>query len=261
MRRATWMLALPLALAAAWPAVAAPPSAATPDPVDNPVLRSGGFLDHHQDIKYRLLGMQAYRRQRYEDAVRFYRRASFFADKPSQGMLAEMYWTGTGVAQDRALGYAWMDLAAERGYTGFLGLRERYWKALDAAERARAVAEGQAIYARFGDDAAKPRYAAALRRGRNAMAGSRTGFDRGVQIEVPGPAGPETISASRFFDARYWDPQKYWAWQDSVWARPRIGKVTVGDLEVAQDAPGTRIPQVAPEADAPLPTVPDANTP
>ena len=230
--------------------------AAPPDPADDRLLITAGFLDHHQDLKYRLLGLEAYKEKRFDKAMRFFRRASYFTDKPSQGMVAEMYWNGEGVPADRALAYAWMDLAAERGYTGFIGLREKYWKTLDEAERARATTEGQAIYARFGDDAAKPRYEAGLRRGKNNITGSRTGFNRGVRIEIPGPAGSQMIEGSKFYDERYWNAKKYWAWQDQIWAKPRIGKVTVGELEVARDAVDSRIPQTVPEIDAPMPEVP-----
>ena len=202
------LLAMALALAPAM-AAHAERSVVPPDPTEDPMLVTAGFLEHHQDLKYRLHGMEAYKEKRYEDAMRYFRRASYFADKPSQGMVGEMYWNGEGVPADRALAYAWMDLAAERGYTGFIGLREKYWKAMSEEERSRAVQEGQAVYARFGDDAAKPRYEAELRRGRNAMTGSRTGFNRGIQIEIPGPDGSSTIEGSKFYDERYWDEKKY----------------------------------------------------
>ncbi|GHE42693.1 sel1 repeat family protein [Vulcaniibacterium thermophilum] len=251
---------LPILLALALPAAAAE-RAAPPDPTQDPLLITAGFLTHHPDMKYRLLGMEAYREQRYEDAFRYFRRASFYADKPSQGMVAEMYWNGEGVAQDRALAYAWMDLAAERGYAGFLGLRERYWNALSAEERERALREGQAIYARFGDAAAKPRYEFQLRDGRRKMTGSRTGFNRGVQIHIPGPAGGQSIEGSKYYDERYWDAEKYWAWHDQIWAKPRIGRVEVGEIETLPAAPpqsDSRIPAVRPQIDAPEPDAPEA---
>lgn len=127
-----------------------------PDPQDDPLLITAGFLDHHQDLKYRMLGLEAFKQGRFDDALRFFRRAGFFADKPSQGMVAEMYWNGQGTPRDPVQAYVWMDLAAERGYRGFLGLREKYWNALSDPERARAIEAGQSVYARFGDAAAKP---------------------------------------------------------------------------------------------------------
>ena len=258
--RATLLALLPFSFSLA----VAAENVVPPDPVADPLLITAGFLSHHPDLQYRLLGLQAYREKRFDAALRFFRRASFFADKPAQGMVAEMYWNGDGVPRDRALAYGWMDLAAERGYTGFTGLRERYWNALDAAERERAVSEGQTIYARFGDAAAKPRYEAQLRRGRMNMTGSRTGFNRGVQIEIPGPAGSQMIEGSKFYDERYWDANKYWAWQDSVWMSPRIGRVDVGVVETVRDEPvpaGSRIPETRPDADAAVPEVDDPPAP
>lgn len=226
-----------------------------PDPNEDPLLITAGFLDHHQDLKYRKYGMDAYKQGRYDDALRFFRRAGFFADKPSQGMVAEMYWKGQGTPRDPVQAYIWMDLAAERGYRGFLILREQYWKALSESERSRVLAEGPEVYARFGDAAAKPRYEHQLRIGRSQMLGSRTGFNRGVQIEIPGPEGGQSIPGSKFYDERYWDAKKYWAWQDRLWMKPKIGRVTIGEIEeVGADS---RIPETAPDAGAQAPEVQD----
>jgi hypothetical protein len=242
---------LALALAAPFGAAHAERTA-PPDPTQDPLLITAGFLEHHQDLKYRMLGMEAYKAARYDEALRFFRRAGFYADKPSQGMVAEMYWNGQGAPRDRALAYAWMDLAAERGYRGFLSLRENYWNALSEAERARALDEGRQLYAQFGDAAAKPRYERKLRAGRSEMAGSRTGFNRGVSIEIPGPSGSQAIEGSKYYDERYWNADKYWAWQDKQWMKPKIGRVTIGEI----DTTSSRIQADAPQVDAPVPEVP-----
>src|SRR3546814_12709301 len=115
-------------------------------------------------------------------------------------MVAERLWDGDGGERDRALAYAGMDLAAERGYAGFLGLRERYWSALDEAERARALEAGQEVYAHYGDAASKPRIAIARRRGRREMPGSRPGMVARLQDYVPGPGGCPQIPGSKLSD-------------------------------------------------------------
>jgi len=229
-----------------------------PDPAADPLLRAAGFLESHPDIRYRLLGLEKYDKNQHDDALRFFRRASYYADKPSQGMVAEMYWTGHGVPQDRALAYAWMDLAAERGYAGFSGLRERYWSQMDETERARALDIGQGVYAEYGDAAAQPRLANVLRRARRQMTGSRTGFTGNLQIYIPGPSGEIQIDGSKFYDERYWDPKQYQAWHDEVWMKPRIGRVSVGDVEQVPGASpgGSRIPSVEPTKDVREPETP-----
>lgn len=249
---------LGLALAAACPVPAAQSRKPPPDPTEDPLMITAGFLNAHPDLRYRLLGLERYKQQRHEDAFKFFQRAAFYADKPSQGMIGEMLWNGQGVPQDRALAYAWMDLAAERGYAGFLGLRERYWNALNEEERKRAVAEGQAIYAKYGDAAATPRIDTVLRRERRRMTGSRTGFAGSLTIYVPGPGGHQSIDGSKFYDERYWDPAQYRQWHDATWAAPRIGRVDVGEVEQVDGKPlESRVPAVAPQTDAQEPDAPE----
>ena len=238
------------------PVVAAPPvENPMENPMEDPVMLSAGFLAGHPDLHYRIEGQKALEDGRPEEALAFFRRASLYADKASQAMVGEMLWNGHGAPSDRALGYVWMDLAAERGYRGFLRFRERYWEQLDEAGRERAVQEGQAIYARYGDAAAQPRIAAVLRRARSKVTGSRTGFVGSLKIMTTGPGGePITIDGSKFHDERYWDPKQYAAWHDRIWMDPRVGRVDVGDTEVLpgrlpKDAPA--VPDRADTADPP----------
>lgn len=258
LKRIALLTLLPLTLATL-PSLAL----AKDDPADDPRVVSAGFLNFHPDLQYRSYGFSAYKKQQFERAMTLFRRAAYFADKPSQGMIGEMYANGEGVPRDMALAYAWMDLAAERGYVGFMVLRERYWAAMGESERERALAEGLAVYAQFGDAAAKPRFATQLRRGSKEGVGSRTGFVGNVKINVPGPSGEETIDGSKFKDANYWDADKYWAMQDRVWRNPAGAKVNVGDVETVRSPalPASRIPETRPDVDAPMPPVDDAPTP
>ncbi len=249
-------LLAPAALAAEKPATGTPP----PDPTQDELMMSAGFLSSHPDLRYRLNGQKRYAEGEFREAFEFFQRAAWYGDKPSQGMVAEMLWNGQGTDQDRALAYAWMDLAAERGYEGFVGHRERYWKALDEAERARALEVGQTVYARYGDQASEPRLAAVLRRERARQAGSRTGFTGALKIYIPGPGGDYLqIDGSTYYDERYWEPAKYRALQDSIWERSYTGRVDVGPVEQigSDDHPNSRVPATRPQTDAPEPQSPE----
>ena len=257
------LLALSLLLAG-WSGAAAAQSGQKPthaDPAIDPALMRAGFLSGHPDLRFRLLGLDEFKQGKMEDAFKFFQRAAYYADKPSQGMVAEMLWSGQGVAQDKALAYAWMDLAAERGYSTFLGLRERYWNALDEAERLLAVDEGQAIYSKYGDAAAKPRIATQLRRAKKQVTGSRTGSVGSLQIYVAGPGGFEQIDGSKFYEPKYWDPDKYQAWQDAIWMKPRIGRVSVGEVEAVGNGKAagvpSRVPAGTPQTDSEEPQTPE----
>jgi TPR repeat protein len=133
---------------------------------------------------FRELGIEAQREGHASRAHAYFRRAAHLADKLSQAAIAEQYWTGQGVDADRVLGYIWMDLAAERGTPALLGMRESYWQALSAAERARVPALGPALYAVYGDVAAQPRQAREQRREKYKIVGSRVGWDSNVDVCV-----------------------------------------------------------------------------
>jgi hypothetical protein len=214
-------------------------------PTDAAVMGIHGFEDSHPDMRFRTLGIEARKQERFEQARANFRSAARYADKLSQAALAEMYWKGEGGPVDRALAYAWMDLAAERGTRWLLLIRERYWQALDPGERERAVREGQAIYAACGDAAAKPRLEHLLRVGRNSATGSRLGWiGNGLDIhntdslaDIGAGRSPALVSADAYYADRYWKPEAYWEWQDQILrTAPREGSVDIGQLQTMPDA-------------------------
>lgn len=227
-RSSTLVLAMLLSPLAASPALAAEDPA--PDAL---VMSSDAFLDAHPDIKYRQQGLKAWEQGDYEEAFRLFKRSARFADKPSQGMVAEMLWRGEGTAQDRAQAYAWMDLAAERQYRPMLIQREIYWEQLSQEERDAALAFGKGLYEEYGDAAAQPRLEIKMRQAKKKSAGSRTGFVANITINIPTPGGNFTIDGSSFYHPDYWEPAKYWAWQEKGWKDPPRGMVDVGPLSAA----------------------------
>lgn len=217
------------------------PSLAPAEPPDARSLEHEIAFRGHPDLEFRLYGVEAYRRGEYDRALTLLRRAARFGDKPSQGLIAEMYASGQGVPADMALAYAWMDLAAERGYRDFIVHRERYWARMNETDRGRALSEGKAIYDEYGDDAAKPRFADQLRRESRNGVGSRTGFNGNARITIPSAFGTQTLDASQVASISYWDPDQYWKLQDAMWKNPG-GRVEAGDL---QDVRTNTAPQAA----------------
>ncbi len=198
------------------------------------LTQSASFLSGHPDLRWRTEAAKSYFAGRYEDALKQFKRAARHADKPSQAMVAEMYWRGEGVAADRAIAYAWMDLASERHYRDLLIKRERYWNELAPTERERALVIGDAVYAEYGDAVAKPRIEAALRRARSQTTGSRTGFVGALKVMISdGGGGFLEVDGSQYYAAKYWKPEEYFKWQEQVWVDAPRGKVDVGELEPA----------------------------
>jgi uncharacterized protein len=196
------------------------------------IEQSQTFLESHPDLKYRTLAFQSYKKADYKQAMEHFMRAAFYADKPSQAMVAEMHWKGEGTAIDKATAYAWIDLAAERQFVNLLAVRERYWKGMSAEEQARAVEIGQGVYAKYGDEVAKKRLESKLRAARMRTTGSRTGAVGALTIEIAGPDGESVpVDGSQFYNEQYWRSDKYWAWQDKTWETMSRGKVNTSDLK------------------------------
>lgn len=202
----------------AMPAAGSGPPPRT-DAYETIVLQSHEFLVYHPDLRFRQLGMEARERGRDEEARNNFRNAARYGDKLSQAALADMLWNGQGGPADRALGYAWMDLAAERGTEWLVAQRERFWEALSPDERERAVREGRTLYAEFGDPAATPRLERELRAGSMQQTGSRAGWSGAMRSQGRGDAGPRVLQPEKHQLARYWDPVAYRQWQDEELAR------------------------------------------
>ena len=215
------------------------------------MIGSEAFLGAHPYLKYRLRGLQHYGNGDWTRALEDFRRAARYGDKPAQGMIGEMHWNGEGVAVDRALAYAWMDIAAERAYPLLLAKREHYWAELDESERARAIEAGTAMYEEFGDPAAKPRLERLLRQARRNTTGSRVGSVGSLVIYIPTPAGMRQVDGSTFYQDKYWKPEQYWTWQDHDWKAPPRGTVSVGDVLTDPDAADVQPDEDAPPAEPP----------
>lgn len=223
-----------LAALAAGLLLAANGSAQTPPPEapmsqqEHAVVSSPAFLKAHPDLRFRQLGLAAIEQNQPEDARRYFRLGAQYADKLSQALMAELLWKGQGGPVDRALGYAWMDLAAERGTEWLVVRREQYWAALDEAERARAVSEGQALYAEYGDPAAKPRQERDMRRNMGEMTGSRTGALGSTVMQVRYNGQMVRVVPEVYYAAHLWQPDAYWKWQGQQLESGNHSKVDVG---------------------------------
>ncbi len=204
----------------------------SPDDIPRALMKNITFLHGHPDVQWRIEGSRQLHRGDTAGAMESFTRAARFADKPSQAAIAELLWEGRGTAQNRALAYSWMDLAAERGYQSFLLKREAMWRDLDEQEREQALAVGAQLYADYGDDVAKPRTYAVMRREKSRHVGSRVGADvsRRFTGSLPAARMSGTLTESslvsadgmepastEFYKDRFWHPESWWNNQDRQW--------------------------------------------
>jgi len=210
-----------------------------------PQMMTAGFLSGHPDVRWRREALHSYSRKEYDIALDQFLRAARYGDKPAQAMLAEMYWKGVGVAQDRPRGYAWMDLAAERGFPNFVILRERYWSELHERERKQAIRVGRPLMDEYGDDSARLRLAKVLRRNQHESTGSRLGFVGHIEGSRPGlfargqgiapSTGPLAgsgiyLPADDYYASENWEVDQYWQRQAAAWRASSRATVHVGDV-------------------------------
>ena len=136
---------------------------------------AGSFATYHPDQYYFDKAIEAFDRGRLGDTARVLEQSSRYGDKVAQVALALMARDGVGRAADPAEAYAWLDVAAERGYPMFLAEREALWQKLTPGDQARALELAKALHAEHGDAVAKPRLERLLRQGKAQQTGTRTG--------------------------------------------------------------------------------------
>lgn len=218
------------------------------------LLNQAAVIHGHLDLWNRQNAIERYKRGDKTHAIFLFKQAALYGDKPSQAMVATMYWNGDGVKKDRPLAYAWMDLAADRGYPKLLAQRESYWKKLSSSERQVALDLGKTVYAKYGDAKASQRLAWNLAQIRQSVTGSHLGAVSGqLQVTVVAPASIQAPSVkggayrgmqsrgSTTYAPKLTASVSYMNLKDQAWqaSMNREGNVDVGALQQLRTAPAT----------------------
>lgn len=130
---------------------------------------------------------EAYRKDDYAFAVDMYRVSASWGFKPAQYNLGLMYSQGDGIKADRALGLAWLALAAERGDKDYSLARDLAYRDMSSEEFARANELWRDLSKDYGDRHALKRARNHWRQVRSAATGSHLG--NGAGHGVVGGAG------------------------------------------------------------------------
>lgn len=133
------------------------------------------------DFNY-CLAVRMWGKQKYQEAETLLLLAAGWGSKPAQYALGIAYFNGDGVAKNRPLGLAWLQLSAERGdvnYTGMLGSANA---AASPEEREAANVMLARLQDRYRDDVAASRAKRKYVREVAAAAGNRA-YHSGLCIE------------------------------------------------------------------------------
>lgn len=93
-------------------------------------------------------------RKDYKDAEQMLLLAAGWGSKPAQQMLGLAYLNGAGLAVDRPLGLAWLEIASERKSPEYLAVSKNARAQATAEERARADVLYQQLRERYRDNVA-----------------------------------------------------------------------------------------------------------
>jgi len=180
-------------------------------------------------------GNRFFEQQDYAAAARYYRLAAHWADKLAQFNLGILYVNGDGVARDPLRGWAWIRLAAERGYPKYARVANDLWARFDAEQRraAQAIVDEE-LEPEYGDAVAIERTVREMRREREQAVGggSRVGVNR--TLYVTGRDGQWT-RGGQFYDPARWDFRQIVAFETRLQRALGGGEVILRDFKTIDD--------------------------
>jgi hypothetical protein len=217
---------------------------------------------YHPDLFGEFAGMRRYAHKDYAGALKYFKIGAYYSDKLSALSIGLMYLNGEGVTRDPLTAYAWLTVAAERGYPDFVATRDRVKAGLTPAQLGEAQPIVDQLMDEYGDKAAKRRLVVQLRQGQMKITGSHTGFDSGIsQLNTKDCGGPSIAvggealtksgcSGASMFAKWRWDPKTYFAVRDSRW-KATVSVGAIKDAGAAAEA--AKAAPVQPPEDSAVP--------
>lgn len=174
------------------------------------------YTEGHPDIINEFIGMHRYAAGDYTGAMKSFLVAASYADKPSQLSIGLMYLNGQGVQKDPVTAWAWLSIAAERGYPRFVSTRDDLWQQLSSGQRQQAKATEQQLYAQYGDPVAQPHMLQALQQSEANMGAGNAGANASMEKFC---AQNKAAACADLYAKWFWDPKEYFAGRDAAWKR------------------------------------------
>lgn len=198
-----------------------------------PSAAAQSYAEHTPGNRYLVEASRSYRARQFVSAKSKFTAAARWADKLAQFNLGVMNYHGHGVAQDSARAWAWLTLAAERGYPEMVEMADLVYEELTAAQkvRGRRILESE-LLPEFGDAVAIERTAQRMDRERRRATGSRTGF---IGNLVVFDRSGRSRSGEEFFRAEAWDFRQIVELETRIFRAISGGYVTLGDFEIIEE--------------------------
>ena len=137
---------------------------------------------------YFMRGVEAFRANDFEHAIKMYEVAASWGYKTAQYNLAIIYARGQGVPEDLPRAMAWVALAAERNDKQYVAARELIYASLTKEQWDQANVIWRDLKKEYADEVAMERAKARWAEVRNGMTGTHVGGTVG-HLEVGTPTG------------------------------------------------------------------------
>ncbi|MCA1778853.1 MAG: hypothetical protein LC637_05595 [Xanthomonadaceae bacterium] len=196
------------------------------------------YADNAPGTQFLERGVRFYQQGDYKAAHGNFLLASRWADKMAQFNLGMMYVNGQHFERDPLRGWAWIKLAAERGYPQYVEVAEDIWRRFSDEHRevARRILE-QELKPEFGDEVTIDRTAMRMRRDRARVGGggSRVGVNRALYVT---DRGGNLFSGTEFYDPDRWDFRKIVQFETRLQKAIGAGNVTLRNFNTLEDEDG-----------------------
>lgn len=228
------------------------PAAAEEAPPRDPGLGLG-YSEHVPSAWEMRQGRQKYRSGNFTGAYWHYLNAAVWADKFAQYNIGVMYLRGEGVEFDAVRGWAWLELAAERGYPDMVQAADQLYELLDAEQRA----EGERILREellpdYGDETRVPATARRMDRELRKATGTRTGSQAALSFLRVYDGSGISRRGDEYYAAAKWDFERIVRFEtqlmkDLANAGASLGEFRIIEDELDQEQGSRQEPEAGPE--------------
>lgn len=211
------------------------PVAAEESPQRDPGLGLG-YGEHVPSAWEMRQGRHKYQSGNFTAAFWHYMNAAVWADKFAQYNIGVMYLRGEGVEFDAVRGWAWLELAAERGYPDMVQAADQLYELLDAEQRA----EGERILREellpdYGDATRVPATARRMERELRKATGSRTGSQAMLSFLRVYDGSGISRRGDEYYAAAKWDFERIVRFETQLMKDLANAGATLGEFRILED--------------------------
>lgn len=204
---------------------------------ERPSDRTRPYIEHAPSTESLVRATDAYRAGQFGRAMDHYLGAARWADKFAQYNIGIMHLRGEGVEFNPVRGWAWLEVAAERGYPQFRQSADALWDLFNEEERqaARTIFEEE-IAPRYGDETTFQRTEREMRFRKGDATGSRLGSRGMLQMLRVYETQDTQRDGVEYFAPEKWDFATLARYETALMQSIAEEQVEIGELELDDES-------------------------